>query len=169
MRRPTPSRSTWGSVADVGDATASEPSTVHSGGTAADLHCLPYSSAAVAVKQRTPAPLFDGAIKRGELRSVKGTLKNWGFRLVPRGHFRTHPPPQPATTRPRSMPGRCSREAQKGGSASNISETVPKPASRRCAAKPSRRARERWRPARPWQRQRAVMYGPMSQPHTVPW
>ena len=69
MCRPTPSRSSWESVADVGDATTNGPSTGHSGGTAADLHCLPYSSAAV--QQRTPAPLFDLAIKRAALKSVK--------------------------------------------------------------------------------------------------
>ena len=69
MCRPTPSRSSWESVADVGDATTNGPSTGHSGGTAADLHCLPYSSAAV--QQRTPAPLFDEAIKRAVLKSVK--------------------------------------------------------------------------------------------------
>ena len=69
MCRPTPSRSSWESVADVGDATTNGPSTGHSGGTAADLHCLPYSSAAV--RQRTPAPLFARAIKRAALKSVK--------------------------------------------------------------------------------------------------
>ena len=88
MCRPTPSRSTWGSVADVGDATTSEPSTGHSGGTAADLHCLPYSSAAVAVQQRTPAPLFDLAIKRAALDFVKG-------RLLARLKYQLPAPPLP--------------------------------------------------------------------------
>ena len=40
---PDPHRNQW---LMSWDATASGPSTGYSGGTAADLHCLPYSSAA---------------------------------------------------------------------------------------------------------------------------